>query len=117
MPNAARASVVCTALCGAEGQETLDLEALCRDMGVPVVIGNCVTYEVALQLMRAGAAGVMVGIGPGAACTSRGVLGVGWLWGQLGGRGGPALLLASRKRVRGAPLVATAGRNSKNWSG
>jgi IMP dehydrogenase len=46
-------------------------------MGVPVVIGNCVTYDVALQLMRAGAAGVMVGIGPGAACTSRGVLGVG----------------------------------------
>ena len=39
-------------------------------MGVPVVIGNCVTYDVALQLMRAGAAGVMVGIGPGAACTS-----------------------------------------------
>src|SRR5512147_2600791 len=48
--------------------------ALCRDLGVPVVIGNCVTYDVTLQLMRAGAAGVMVGIGPGAACTSRGVL-------------------------------------------
>ena len=45
-------------------------------MGVPV-IGNCVTYDVAMQLMRAGAAGVMVGIGPGAARTSRGVLGVG----------------------------------------
>jgi IMP dehydrogenase len=44
---------------------------------VPVIIGNCVTYEVALKLMRAGAAGVMVGIGPGAACTSRGVLGIG----------------------------------------
>ncbi len=57
--------------------ESLDLAALCRDLGVPVVIGNCVTYEVSLQLMRAGAAGVMVGIGPGAACTSRGVLGVG----------------------------------------
>ena len=39
-------------------------------MGVPVIIGNCVTYDVAMQLMRAGAAGVMVGIGPGAACTS-----------------------------------------------
>jgi IMP dehydrogenase len=46
-------------------------------MGVPVVIGNTVAYEVALELMRAGAAGVMVGIGPGAACTSRGVLGIG----------------------------------------
>ena len=72
-----QATVVSTDHTGPAGQETLDLEALCRDMGVPVVIGNCVTYDVALQLMRAGAAGVMVGIGPGAACTSRGVLGVG----------------------------------------
>ena len=44
---------------------------------MPVVLGNCVTYDVALNLMKAGAAGVLVGIGPGAACTSRGVLGVG----------------------------------------
>ena len=72
-----QATVVSTNHIGPEGQETLNLETLCREMGVPVVIGNCVTYEVALQLMRAGAAGVMVGIGPGAACTSRGVLGVG----------------------------------------
>ena len=72
-----QATVVSTDHTGPAGQETLDLEALCRDMDVPVVIGNCVTYDVALQLMRAGAAGVMVGIGPGAACTSRGVLGVG----------------------------------------
>ena len=55
-----QATVVSTNHIGPEGQDTLDLEALCRDMGVPVVIGNCVTYDVALQLMRAGAAGVMV---------------------------------------------------------
>ena len=67
-----QATVVSTNHVGPEGQDTLDLQALCRDMGVPVVIGNCVTYDVALQLMRAGAAAVMVGIGPGAACTSRG---------------------------------------------
>ncbi|KZR83732.1 putative oxidoreductase [Prochlorococcus marinus str. MIT 1342] len=72
-----QATVVSTEHIGPEGQQSLDLEALCQGMGVPVVMGNCVTYEVALQLMRAGAAGVMVGIGPGAACTSRGVLGVG----------------------------------------
>jgi IMP dehydrogenase len=72
-----QATVVSTNHIGPEGQDTLDLEELCQGMGLPVVIGNCVTYEVALQLMRAGAAGVMVGIGPGAACTSRGVLGVG----------------------------------------
>jgi len=72
-----QATVVSTEHVGPAQRQSLDLEALCRDLGVPVVIGNCVTYEVALQLMRAGAAGVMVGIGPGAACTSRGVLGIG----------------------------------------
>ncbi|MEB3333169.1 MAG: GuaB3 family IMP dehydrogenase-related protein [Synechococcaceae cyanobacterium] len=72
-----QATVVSTEHIGAEGQASLDLEVLCRDFGIPVIIGNCVTYEVALKLMRAGAAAVMVGIGPGAACTSRGVLGIG----------------------------------------
>jgi len=72
-----QATVVSSDHQGPEGQETLDLENLCRTMGLPVIIGNCVTYEVTLQLMRAGAAAVMVGIGPGAACTSRGVLGIG----------------------------------------
>jgi IMP dehydrogenase len=72
-----QATVVSTEHIGPEGQTTLDLATLCREMGVPVILGNCVTYDVALQLMRAGAAGVMVGIGPGAACTSRGVLGIG----------------------------------------
>ena len=72
-----QATVVSTEHIGPAGRESLDLHALCRDLGIPVVIGNCVTYAVALELMRAGAAGVLVGIGPGAACTSRGVLGVG----------------------------------------
>jgi IMP dehydrogenase len=72
-----QATVVSTEHQGPEGQRSLDLAALCRDLSIPVVIGNCVTYEVALQLMQAGAAGVLVGIGPGAACTSRGVLGIG----------------------------------------
>ncbi len=72
-----QATVVSTEHVGAQGRENLDLEELCKDIGIPVLIGNCVTYDVALKLMKAGAAGVMVGIGPGAACTSRGVLGVG----------------------------------------
>ncbi len=72
-----QATVVSTEHIGPEKRGSLDLKELCKDIGIPVLIGNCVTYEVALQLMRAGAAGVMVGIGPGAACTSRGVLGVG----------------------------------------
>ncbi|MBU1027319.1 MAG: GuaB3 family IMP dehydrogenase-related protein [Candidatus Margulisbacteria bacterium] len=55
----------------------LDLKEFCQEMKIPVLVGNCVTYEVALTLMGTGVAGVLVGIGPGAACTSRGVLGVG----------------------------------------
>jgi IMP dehydrogenase len=55
----------------------LDLAKFCAEMPIPVILGNCVTYEVTIQLMKAGAAAIMVGIGPGAACTSRGVLGVG----------------------------------------
>jgi len=57
--------------------EPLDLNKFCAEMNIPIMVGNCVTYEVALTLMGTGVAGVLVGIGPGAACTSRGVLGVG----------------------------------------
>ncbi|MCX5751600.1 MAG: GuaB3 family IMP dehydrogenase-related protein [Candidatus Saganbacteria bacterium] len=55
----------------------LNLKEFCEMMDIPVWVGNCVTYEVALTLMGTGVAAVLVGIGPGAACTSRGVLGVG----------------------------------------
>jgi IMP dehydrogenase len=72
-----QATVVSTEFMAPEGISPLDLAKFCREMPMPVVLGNCVTYEVTLELMRAGAAGVLVGIGPGAACTSRGVLGVG----------------------------------------
>lgn len=72
-----QATVVSTDHVAPETVTPLDLAAFCQAMPMPVVLGNCVTYEVALQLMKAGAAGVLVGIGPGAACTSRGVLGVG----------------------------------------
>ena len=57
--------------------EPLDLKKFCAEMKIPIIVGNCVTYEVALTLMGTGVAAVLVGIGPGAACTSRGVLGVG----------------------------------------
>jgi IMP dehydrogenase len=57
--------------------KSLDLFKFCKQMKVPVVIGNCVTYDVALELMATGCAGLLVGIGPGAACTTRGVLGIG----------------------------------------
>jgi IMP dehydrogenase len=72
-----QATVVSTEFTAPAGISPLDLAKFCQEMPMPVVLGNCVTYEVTLELMRAGAAGVLVGIGPGAACTSRGVLGVG----------------------------------------
>ncbi len=72
-----QATVVSTAHLSPESVNPLNLEHFCQEMPMPVILGNCVTYDVALNLMKAGAAGVLVGIGPGAACTSRGVLGVG----------------------------------------
>lgn len=57
--------------------ETLDLEAFIDSMTIPVIVGNCVTYDVTLDLMEAGADAVLIGVGPGAACTTRGVLGIG----------------------------------------
>ncbi|MCA9398430.1 MAG: GuaB3 family IMP dehydrogenase-related protein [Candidatus Omnitrophica bacterium] len=55
----------------------VDIEKLCKASKIPVILGNCVTYDVALELMECGASGLLVGIGPGAACTTRGVLGIG----------------------------------------
>jgi IMP dehydrogenase len=59
------------------GMPTLDFARFCRAMPVPVVVGNCVSYAAALELMDTGIAGLLVGVGPGAACTSREVLGIG----------------------------------------
>jgi len=57
--------------------KSLELADFCRKMNIPVIVGNAVTYNVTRQLMACGVAGVLVGVGPGAACTSRGVLGLG----------------------------------------
>jgi IMP dehydrogenase len=50
---------------------------LCGQIKIPILVGNCVSYTACLELMRTGIAGVLVGVGPGAACTSREVLGMG----------------------------------------
>ena len=55
----------------------LDFSKFCSEMKIPVIVGNVVTYEVAIALMETGISGLLVGIGPGAACTTRGVLGIG----------------------------------------
>jgi len=55
----------------------LDFERFCAQMRAPVVVGNCVGFGASLELMETGIAGLLVGVGPGAACTSREVLGIG----------------------------------------
>jgi IMP dehydrogenase len=57
--------------------EPLNLKKFVRDLEIPVIVGGCASYQAALHLMRTGAAGVLVGVGPGHACTTRGVLGLG----------------------------------------
>jgi IMP dehydrogenase len=61
----------------ASGYEALSLDEFTRYMPIPVAVGNTTSYEAAIELMRQGAAAVFVGVGPGAACTTRDVLGIG----------------------------------------
>src|SRR3954466_2004267 len=60
-----------------ETSEPLNLKEFTREVPIPVVVGGCASYSTGLHLMRTGAVGVLVGVGPGAACTTRGVLGIG----------------------------------------
>jgi len=55
----------------------LNLKDFIASLPIPVIVGGCASYQTALHLMRTGAEGVLVGVGPGQACTTRGVLGVG----------------------------------------
>lgn len=61
----------------AKAYQVVDFHKFCKQIKLPVILGNCVTYKVALELMETGCAGVLVGIGPGSACTTRGVIGLG----------------------------------------
>jgi len=57
--------------------EPLNLKRFIREFEIPVIVGGCASYQAALHLMRTGAVGILVGVGPGHACTTRGVLGIG----------------------------------------
>ncbi|MGA2090626.1 MAG: GuaB3 family IMP dehydrogenase-related protein [Endomicrobiales bacterium] len=70
-------STVSTARHIASQYKALDFKEFCSSLKIPVIIGNVVTYSATLELMETGCAGILVGVGPGAACTSRGVLGIG----------------------------------------
>jgi IMP dehydrogenase len=71
------ASTVTTARHFSSRYESPDFRRLADLVQAPVFVGNCVSYDAALDLMRAGADGILVGVGPGAACTTRRVLGIG----------------------------------------
>jgi IMP dehydrogenase len=71
------ASQVATARHYSTHTETVDLAKFCRDSPVPVIVGNCVSFQAATELMEAGASALLIGVGPGAICTTRTVLGVG----------------------------------------
>ena len=70
-------STVTTATHNSKSARGLVLPELCEQMEIPVIVGNCCSYGATLDLMRTGIAAVLVGVGPGAACTSREVLGIG----------------------------------------
>jgi IMP dehydrogenase len=60
-----------------ESRPPLNLKEFIREQPIPIVVGGCASYHTGLHLMRTGAAGVLVGVGPGQICTTRGVLGIG----------------------------------------
>lgn len=70
-------STVTTARHISKSYRGLILPELCQQMSLPIIVGNCCTYSAALELMRTGIDGILVGVGPGAACTTREVIGVG----------------------------------------
>lgn len=70
-------STVTTTKHVAKAYKSLNLFSFCKSTKIPVILGNCVTYDTTLSLLETGAAGLLIGVGPGAACTTRGVLGIG----------------------------------------
>jgi IMP dehydrogenase len=70
-------STVSTARHIATEYEPLDFQRLKQELSIPLIVGNCVTYEATLELMQTGVDALLIGVGPGAACTSREVLGLG----------------------------------------
>jgi IMP dehydrogenase len=70
-------STVTTARHISKSYKGLSFADLCKIMPAPIIVGNCVSYGATLELMQQGISGILVGVGPGAACTTREVTGVG----------------------------------------
>ncbi|MEW6619784.1 MAG: GuaB3 family IMP dehydrogenase-related protein [bacterium] len=70
-------STVTTAKYISKDKPFLNFKELKKKLSIPLIVGNCVTYEASLEILRTGIDGLLVGVGPGTACTTRGVLGIG----------------------------------------
>ena len=70
-------STVTTARHISKSEQGLVLSDICRQIGVPIWVGNTVSYGAALELMETGIEGILVGVGPGAICTTRVICGIG----------------------------------------
>ncbi|NWF77438.1 MAG: GuaB3 family IMP dehydrogenase-related protein [Chloroflexi bacterium] len=70
-------STVTTARHISKSYRGLILPELCQQLSLPIIVGNCCSYSAALELMGTGIDGILVGVGPGAACTTREVIGLG----------------------------------------
>jgi len=88
---------------------SVDLPRFCAEASVPVIIGNSVTYDGTLALMEAGASAVLVGVGPGAACTTRRVLGLGVPQGTAVADAASARDDYQAKSGRYVPIIADGG--------
>lgn len=93
----------------AKAYHVVDFHKFCKAMKIPVILGNCVTYKVALELMETGCAAVLVGIGPGSACTTRGVLGLGVPQVTATVDTAAARDLYEKKTGRRVPIIADGG--------
>ncbi len=95
-------STVSTARHVATEYEPLDFRRLKQELSIPLIVGNCVTYEATLELMQTGVDALLIGVGPGAACTSREVLGSRRPPDHRDGglRGGARLLLQAERALR-----------------
>lgn len=88
---------------------SVDLPKFCSQASVPVIIGNSVTYDGTLALMEAGASAILVGVGPGAACTTRRVLGLGVPQGTAIADAASARDDYQSKSGRHVPIIADGG--------
>lgn len=103
------ASQVATARYESSRGQSVDIAGLCRDIPIPVIIGNTVSYDGASELMQAGASAILIGVGPGAICTTRNATGLGVPQATAVADAAAARDDFQRKTGRYVPVIADGG--------